>query len=446
MSRLQRLVNTGRIGTRAMLERTVPFWPIEWIEHLQRIRLRSIIRHAYVTVPFYHKAMDERGLRPEDFQTISDLCKLPLIDSAMLQNDPKQFGSTLFQGKAPEAFHTCGTRSGIPKSVYWDNTSVLHKMAFAERDRAVLCRLIGRNWGHRQLYILESASAPLKNRALWDSAMTLPRGIAHRYFLPPDLPVRQIADQIDAIQPDVVFSLGSYADRFFRLLDDQHLVLAAPRVWVYGGDMLSHRGRELIENKFGGIVYSTYQSVEAGKIGFQCERREGFHLNVDLCAVRLVDGEGKPVGPSSPGEVVVSNLYNRAMVLLNYRLGDRGVAADRPCTCGRTLPMLERLDGRCSETIILPDGRRMHASDPGLGFTEELTTVIQSQIVQPAPDKIIWRLVPRSDTDRALLELKLLEKAKSVWGEDLQVKIDFTSAIAPGPGGKHLRVVSQVER
>jgi len=46
--------------------------------------------------------------------------------------------------------------------------------------------------------------------------------------------------------------------------------------------MLSETGRKLIEKNFGCIVYATYQTVETGKIGFQCERREGFHLNIDL--------------------------------------------------------------------------------------------------------------------------------------------------------------------
>jgi phenylacetate-CoA ligase len=86
--------------------------------------------------------------------------------------------------------------------------------------------------------------------------------------------------------------------------------------------------------------------MEAGTIGFQCERREGFHLNVDLCAVRIVDAEGRTVPPGTSGDIVISSLDNRATVLLNYRIGDRGTLSPQPCPCGRSLPLLASLEGR----------------------------------------------------------------------------------------------------
>ena len=45
----------------------------------------------------------------------------------------------------------------------------------------------------------------------------------------------------------------------------------------------------------GCAVYAVYGAMEAGTIGFQCERRDGFHLNSDLCAVRIADADGNPV-------------------------------------------------------------------------------------------------------------------------------------------------------
>ena len=57
-----------------------------------------------------------------------------------------------------------------------------------------------------------------------------------------------------------------------------------PRLWMYISDRLSPEGRELGE-QLGSCVYSVYGAMEAGTIGFQCEVKNGFHTNIDLCVV-----------------------------------------------------------------------------------------------------------------------------------------------------------------
>src|SRR5207244_9791682 len=130
--------------------------------------------------------------------------------------------------------------------------------------------------------------------------------------------------QIHAIKPRVVYSFGSYVEHFLRYLADRGAEIPMPRLWVYLGDMVSEAARELAE-EMGCKLYSVYGAMEAGTIGFQCEQRGGFHLNIDLCAVRVIDENGKTLSPDEPGEVVISALDNRATVLLNYRIGDRAV-------------------------------------------------------------------------------------------------------------------------
>ena len=82
---------------------------------------------------------------------------------------------------------------------------------------------------------------------------------------------------------------------------------------------------------------SRYNAAEAFKIGFYCEQRTGFHLHEDLCHVRIAGADGATAGPGEVGRIVISNLVNRASVLLNYPIGDLGAIAAEPCPCGRTL-------------------------------------------------------------------------------------------------------------
>jgi hypothetical protein len=109
-------------------------------------------------------------------------------------------------------------------------------------------------------------------------------------------------------------------------------------------------------------VMSRYSGMECLKIGFFCERRRGFHLHEDLCHVQASRGDGSPAPPGETGELLLSNLFNRGSVLLNYRIGDRGALSDEPCPCGRSARLPGRARGRRDRA-----SRRFHrGGDRGL--------------------------------------------------------------------------------
>ena len=214
-----------------------------------------------------------------------------------------------------------------------------------------------------------------------------------------------------------------------------------PRLWVYVGDMISTEGRRLAEQRFGVMLYSVYAAIEAGTIGFQCERRASFHLNLDLCATRLIDEEGRTVAPGESGEVVISGLDNRAMVLLNYRLGDRARLDPEPCPCGRTLSLLSRLEGRRSETIRLADGRQLTSLHLESVFAAELGQTLQAQVEQLEPGRLRWRVVPIPDSDRGELRRAFEERSRLGLGPDTRLEVDFVESISLTPDGKFRRSV-----
>lgn len=446
MNWFKRLLNTGYVGARASIERRVPFWPIERIERLQRDRTRSMVRHAFETVPFYRDAMQQRGLRPEDFRSAADLARLPLLDDLTVRNRPDQFASTRYDGRSRLTAYTSGSTSHVQKMIYWNHTALLDRLAYSERDRAVLNALLGQGWRQRQLYIFPPDSMTLVMRAFWDAATLAPPRLAERHFLSVAVPFDEVVRQINTIKPMVVFSYGSYADFFFRWLADRRLTIAAPRVWMYGADTLSAGACEIMERQFGCMPYSTYQAGETGRIGFQCERRQGFHLNVDAVAVRLADDDGRTVRPGEVGELVISNLHNRAMVLLNYRLGDLGAFSATPCPCGRSLPLLGSFEGRRTELVQLADGRAVPAVVVEMSFKSELKDTIQAQVALSSPGCVCWRLVPCSHVDREELRARMLARSASVFGPQAPVTVEFVEHIPNARGGKFRRVIGDPAR
>ena len=50
----------------------------EELRALQLAKLQKQVEHAYRDVPHYKKLLDERGVRPEHIQSLSDVSLLPL--------------------------------------------------------------------------------------------------------------------------------------------------------------------------------------------------------------------------------------------------------------------------------------------------------------------------------------------------------------------------------
>lgn len=61
------------------------WWSAEELREYQRRRLRRLLRHAYENVPYYRGVFDERGLKPDDFDDVEDLKKLPILTKDIIR-------------------------------------------------------------------------------------------------------------------------------------------------------------------------------------------------------------------------------------------------------------------------------------------------------------------------------------------------------------------------
>jgi phenylacetate-CoA ligase len=442
MGTAKRVLDTANIAWRTLRERRIPYLPLETLIRLQSDRVRAIVRHAYETVPFYREAMDERRLRPQDFRTASDLAQLPIVDGSAVQERPEQFASSARKGV--QSLHSTGTAGLGRRCVLWNDDALLGQVATGGRDRAVLYGLLGKHWGLRRLSLFPAESTTRATLRYQHGRIHVPRFVRQTRYVPLGASYDDVVEEINRFRPEVVYSYGSIAEHLCRYVADRGMVFRAPRVWVYGADRLSEEGRSLIRERWGCGILSTYQSVEGGRMGFLCERDEGFHLNVDVCAIRIVDRDGRDVPAGESGEVVISNLVNRATVLLNYRQSDRGaLAAPAPCRCGRTLPLLERLEGRTSEVLRLADGREVLDNALAHACKEVLKGIIQYQIVEERRGSFRWRIVPATGVDREPLVAALRARAFDVLGPRDDLTIEIVDRIEVPEGGKLLRVVRQ---
>jgi phenylacetate-CoA ligase len=142
--------------------------------------------------------------------------------------------------------------------------------------------------------------------------------------------------------------------------------------------------------------------------------------------------------------VVLSCLTNRATVLLNYAIGDVASMASEPCACGRTLPRLERLEGRADDLVRLPDGEVAHDSVL-LSRLYAVPGVVRLQLVQETLDRFTIRVAHTAELDEATLRERLTSALRdALGGRDVRIDVAIADRLAPDASGKFRTVVSRV--
>lgn len=404
----------------------------------QSSRLRAIVQHAWQRVPYYRDWMRQAGAGPNDLRSAADLRRMPLVDKLALTLEPDRFSAHGYERKEGLTLLSSGT-SGRRRSFRYDSRALFEALAAGRRQRVALRHFVGKEYGYREAVFNREGSAAEQIRSFWESRMVNPRGLdltRRRFSL--DLSFEDLLAGVNEFRPQVIRGIGSHLGAFLRWVAETGRRIEKPCVVTYGADLMAKSDRLVSEQELAIPVVSTYQAIEALRIGFQCEARGGFHISTDQVAVRVVDANGRDVAPGARGALVLTNLTNRAMVVLNYRLGDLVTAARGPCTCGRTLPLIEDIDGRLDDLIAKPGGTWVHALAilPGLQAVEG---VRQVQVVQEELEAFRLRVVwVRGSAERPS---ELVAHLASVLGKSIRVSVERVEMLEQEPSGKVKSVV-----
>jgi transcription termination factor Rho len=148
-----------------------------------------------------------------------------------------------------------------------------------------------------------------------------------------------------------------------------------------------------------------------------------------------VGGDGRPVAPGTAGEIVVTHLATHEFPFLRYRTGDVGILSDQTCSCGRTLPLMQEIQGRTTDFVVAADGTILHGL--ALIYTvRDLPGVERFKIVQHTR-QLVEVLVVASTFDEpatrhvAVAEM-VIEKAKRLveHKKDVVILLDSITRLA----------------
>jgi phenylacetate-CoA ligase len=206
--------------------------------------------------------------------------------------------------------------------------------------------------------------------------------------------------------------------------------------------------RGLIESVFGCKLHNKYGSRECTEMACEC-RHGRMHIYANHVLLEVVDEQGRPVPPGTPGRILVTLLNNHSFPMIRYEIGDVGALGEGICPCGSPYPILDRVEGRSSEFLKTGSGTYvsplfiMHL----VGVVHNPGFVRRFQLVQREPTRFDLNLeLPEETPDSQLgtLSLRLERDLATVFGQACSVRARRVARIPESASGKFLYVVSQV--
>lgn len=438
------MVLAGRLYWSAFLAATIrgqsryPFRSLAAIAADRDRAVQAMVAHAFHRVPYYRDALHRLGITPRHVRTFADLAKLPLVDAAALLESPGRFLASDARLHTCLSLKTSGS-GGLHRTIHVDRAAIFRNAAQGERERCMLTAAIGRRHGYREAVIVldpdrDESSTPRVQRFMRRHAF-FPRGVeARRLYIDASDPPARFLPRLNDFEPDVIQGYGSSIDDLVRHVLATGDRLHRPRAVLFHSDSLATATRVVLAD-MDVPVFSTYEACEALKIGFECDAHEGYHVNIDTYPVRIVGDDGQDVPAGAIGRVVVSNLSNRATVLLNYDLGDQARWLPAPCRCGRTLPRLELVEGSAIPCITLPSGRIINPTEIYAVFLGE-SSLREHQVVHVSPDRFRLVLVIPDEACRAACGMRVAEAFRTLCGVEVAVEVVYADRISPTKAGK----------
>lgn len=399
---------------------------------LQEKKLRAIVKHAYETVPFYHKLFKTHKIAPETVRTVDDLRKLPMITKKEVQENFEGMFSKKVSVSNCMKQKTSGS-TGLPLTILKDKNALSFQHAVSIRqsfecgerlsDKVVQLRWTGSG----------TVSADVEKPYYWNYFPLI-----SLWILADRLPFKDIIDLLNFYKPDVIVSYPG----LLKMVVESANIKTRPRLVFSTAEILGKNVRALISKVLGARVIDSYGCVEAGDIAWECPYGyEGYHINIDSVVVEFVN-EGENVATGEDGEVVITTLFNYAMPLIRYRIGDVGSFSDENCPCGITLPLMRSLKGRCNDFIMLPDGRKL---SPWFFWNSiDLTGVAQFRIVQEKIDVIRVLLKVAENYGKEQVD-KTIKGLREVFGNEVDVMVDVVDELPQDNSGKMRSVISKIQ-
>lgn len=400
-------------------------------------RIGKLLTQARESVPYYRQIFANHTIDLSQAIMERNLTKLPILTKSLLRERSKDL---IREHLDPSQLlrNASGGSTGKPVEFFQDEEYKI----FSHASRI----FIQSWWGIKAGDAMASVWGADRDVTEWTLKERLYLALNQRKicnaFQMTEERMEKFARELQSWQPPFINGYATALEMFAQFLLERPQYKIRPRAVESSAETLTDKQRNVIERAFEAPVFNFYGSREVNNLAAECPAHEGLHVNSLTRYIEIVDDDGNPQAPGVPGRVLVTDLTNHVMPFIRYENEDIASWAERPCSCGRPFPLLERVWGRSSDFITTPSGKLIH----GEYFTHLFYALPQVQTFQVA--------------QRALTEVKVLivlhpgvsafntealrAQMINALGSGVDCTIEIVDAIPRTPSGKHRFTISSV--
>ena len=403
------------------------------LRKIQLKRLKAVVRHAYYNVPYYHRIFKSVRIKPEQIRNLEDLQRIPMTTKSDVQNNHSNFISRNVDLSQCKISFTSGSTGrplkviSSPKARYY--SLALLQYPFFESGLKLRDKLV-------------EVKVHLKNPAL---RRPINIGFLGRMRIPSENTIEENIRILKKIRPDALYTYPSLLLLLASEIEKKNIAEINPRLVFSHGETLTPRGKQLVNSVLDTNVHNMYGSVEFNRLAFQCNKHSGLHMITDSAVIEIIKGD-EPAGYDELGEIVVTGLYNYAMPFIRYKMGDVGATTDERCDCGRSWPLIKRIEGRSNDFSVLPNGRIV--SPMNLIEVMEpkyVKGVMQYQIIQEKKSYFLVKVIVNKKFNSEQISIIQRRMRTACLGEDVDVDVQVVNELVKDKTGKFRVVISKVK-
>lgn len=313
----------------------------------QTEKLKETLKWAYEKMPYYTKAFDEKGVKPSDFQKLSDIKNFPFtVKTALRDNYP--FGLCAVPMSEVTRIHASSGTTGKPITGpytaedldQWTDCMARGLWAQELRPDSIAQNAYGMGLFTGGLGFLQGAMR------IGCAVIPSGSGMTERQILL----IQDFGTTALFCTPSYCLTIIEKAERMGVDLKKSSL-----RTGHFGAEPWTIEMRTEIEARSGIHAYEHYGLTElmGPGVSFTCENYM-IHVNEDHVYPEIVDpGTLEPVGLGEEGELVFTALQRRAMPMIRYRTRDICTLRREKCACGRSLITMDKILGRSDDMMII---------------------------------------------------------------------------------------------
>mgnify|MGYP001342130221 CR=1 FL=1 len=407
----------------------------------QRNKLISLVEYANQYVPYYQRIFKDVGFSPEDLiKDMTNLNKIPILTKDIIRKNWNDLITTETDRKRRLSKLNTSGSTGEPLAFMQDigfrdyvTAETHHHMSW-----------IGWQVGDPQAWIY---IAPIKQTIREKVRTEIADWSWNRFQLNAcslnEESMTYFAKQLQRKKPKLLWCCTSSLYHFARFIRSSPYQGITFDGLFTTSEVLLPPVRQFIEETFQCKIFNRYGTMELGGVACECNAHKGYHVCTDNNYIEIINN-GLPAKLEELGEIVTTNLNNRGMPFIRYRIGDVGAwNGEESCSCGRSAPMLGALEGRITELFQTRDGRYVRSAFSGGFSCLAHPSVKQFQVIQKTLDKMVVSLVPDGIIPQSVLDETSLA-IRNTYGENVVVDFEFPLEIPALASGKHQYAISEL--